>query len=515
MTDGQGFAAVCDEHGVVREVIRDTLGFAIGPGADITGIVDADDRDKCRRFLATALSRQAAFDWSLNVPYRDRLLTLHFGAANMDGQLVIIAAESRTDLARLSLELARDTRGATAQLRRVLRESARQLESRADHDAHLYDELTRLNNELTGTQRRLIKANAELTRANEELRAFYAALPLGVFRTDLQGRVVQANETFAAVTGGGTGDLWFAHAHPDDLGELERRWQEASHAGSGLESLHRRSGAGERSVHVDCRLVPLHDEDRRPAGFVGVVEDVSEWVAGERRAMELERHRAVRDVTAGLAHNLNNDMAVILGSAELIADEVPSDHPLRDSVQMNITATQHAAALTRRLMMYSGIAIGMAEPVRADEALLRVAERYRADLADTQTLTLELNSGDGIVRVDRNMFSDAVGELVANALAAIDGHGEISLSSGVVAPGDDMPGPQLVVTVADNGAGMSAETVGQARTPFFTTRGVGEGIGLGLSFADGFARMYGGELLIKSRVGQGTRVRLKLPLAEA
>lgn len=220
-------------------------------------------------------------------------------------------------------------------------------------------------------------------------------------------------------------------------------------------------------------------------------------------------------MTAGLAHNLNNDMAVILGSAELIADEVPSDHPLRDSVQMNITATQHAAALTRRLMMYSGIAIGMAEPVRADEALLRVAERYRADLADTQTLTLELNSGDGIVRVDRNMFSDAVGELVANALAAIDEHGEISLSSGVVGPVDDMPGPQLVVTVADNGAGMSAETVGQARTPFFTTRGVGEGIGLGLSFADGFARMYGGDLEIESLVGQGTRVRLKLPLADA
>lgn len=520
MADGRGLAAVCDDGGRVLQLVRQTLDLEIVPNCDLASIVDAADRPKYQRFLATALSRQAAFDWSINVMLDRGVATLHFGAAYMDGKLVVIAAETRTDLARLSQELAADTGASTARLREVLRESARQLEMTADSDAHLYDELTRLTNELTATQRRLIKTNIELTRANEQLRAFYETLPMGVFRVDRRGVVERANRRFQAVTGSAPGATWLEHVHSSDRPRVERQWEDARDADSELASLHRRrDDPDERDdpgepAYLQCRLVPLRDDQRAVAGFVGIVEDVTARLAAERQARDLERHRAIHDVTAGVAHNLNNMMAVILGSAEMLEEELPGGHPLHGTVRMNIEATQRSAALVRHLMMYSGLAIASDEWIDLHAEVSQAAERARHAAGRGERIAVGSGDENLGIKADRGLLAEAIEQLVLNALQATAAGGRIEISVTAERSAADK-GRSVVIAVMDDGSGMDTETAARATEPFFTTHEVGQGIGLGLSFVDGFARRYDGALEIESQPEKGTAVRLRLPLADA
>lgn len=502
---------VCDETGRVIEVIRDT--FGLRSTADITGIVDPHDRAKCERFLATVQTRQAAFDWSINVSTGGHSETLHFGAASFEGRVLIIAAETRADLARLSRELVGETDRSTERLRRVLQESAHQLDARAEQDTQLFEELSRLTNELSATQRRLIKTNTEISRANEQLRAFYETLPLGVFRTDTNGTVVQVNARMTMLTGSAVGESWLQHVHAEDRAEVAKGWESARKSGNEFESMHRRRDADKGVAHLRCRIVPLRDERAELAGFVGVIEDVSARLELERQASDLARQRAIHDVTAGVAHNLNNIMAVILGTAEQVEEELPADHPLRSSVQMNIKATQRGATLVRHLMMYAGLSMASDELIDVNATLSVIAKKAEETVGAAASVSFHPDSQVPKIRADRKIISEATEELFQNAFQAVEEGGSIKIATRVEEPGVDVKGMAVVIEVTDDGVGMDEATLRRASEPFFTTREVGKGLGLGLSFVDGAARLYDGRLQLLSRPGRGTCARLILPLA--
>ena len=510
MADVRGFAALCDETGRVTEVIRDT--FGLGSVAEPAGIVDPEDRSKYERFLATVRTRQAAFDWSINVSAGGRTETLRFAATSFEGRLLIIAAETRAGLARLSRELSGGSERSTERLRQVLQESAHELDARAEHDAHLYEELSRLTNELSETQRRLIKTNAAISRANEQLRAFYETLPIGVFRTDPSGTVVQANERFTTLTGSAVGESWLQHLHAEDRAEVEARWARARRSGDEIDSLHRRD-AHEGVSHLRCLIVPLRDEPEALAGFVGVIEDVSLRLELERQAEDLARQRAIHDVTAGVAHNLNNIMAVILGTAEQMMEELPADHPLRSPAQMNIRATHRGATLVRHLMMYAGLSMATDELVDVNSTLSAVVRRLSETVDPAVLVGFRPDRRAPRIRADAKIISEAAREMLGNARQAVEEGGKIEVATRVEAFATDPKAMAVVIEVIDDGVGMHEATLLRAREPFFTTHAVGQGVDLGLSFVDGVARLYNGVLEIESRPGQGTCVRLKLPLA--
>lgn len=511
MAATDAFAVLCDAQGTIVEVICGGAGLA--PGVSLADIVDPEDLDKYRRFLAETLSRQAAFDWVINVVVSGGVVPLNFAAACLEGDLLVAAAAGRSELSELSATLTEHRANGVRDLARKLRAAADATQTRAEEDAHIYDELTRLNNELASTQRHLLKSNRALALANEQLNALHQSLPIGIFLASPDGTVLRANEQFRHLTGGEQVSSWLASMDVDAYGNVRGMWQEAVASGRALEFHHRRPDADGETLELFVRIMPMRpDQDRGISGFVGTVEDVSPRLRLEQQRRELERSRAVRDVTAGVAHNLNNIMMVILGSADqfLLQAETNADGLLAAAAERNKRAVSRASMLVSRLMAYSEISVRSHDDVNVDEELARLS----SDLGEASPrVSIDLKAHGFHIYADRQLFVETLQEIIKNARRASGTEGHVRISSRVDRETSvDDPG-FVVIEIEDEGAGMDAATLSRAKEPFFTTHKPGEGVGLGLSFADGFARMAGGSLTLESAHGRGTRVRLRLPAA--
>ncbi|MDZ7683915.1 MAG: PAS domain-containing protein [Gammaproteobacteria bacterium] len=211
--------------------------------------------------------------------------------------------------------------------------------------------MTGLNNDLATTERRLIKANAQLTHANEELNAFYEALPVGVFTTDPEGTVMEANTLFHELAGTKLNTKWYSRAREEDLTAIEARWHELATSSARFDKVARFRGADDESRPLRVHIVPLNPEPDAQRRLCWCSRGrIHPRQRAERQEELVGRHSAVRDLTAGLAHHLNNLMTVTLATAEELAQEIPEDSDLYESARMNLDATQSAAAITAQLM---------------------------------------------------------------------------------------------------------------------------------------------------------------------
>lgn len=247
-----------------------------------------------------------------------------------------------------------------------------------------------------------------------------------------------------------------------------------------------------------------------------------------RQAAELALERgqkieALGKMVGGVAHDFNNTLSVILGNLQLVqtdTDVSTHDGYINDAVN----AVEQAAQLTRQLLAYGRKSRLEPKQASLDELVpesLRMFERLC--LANISVIG-HLKAGEALVEIDRVNFQQALLNLLINAQDALEGDGgEIVLSTSVQKLDGEavdgfagverlLPGTFVVVTVQDNGSGMAAHEVTRATEPFFTTKPVGEGSGLGLSVAAGFCRQSHGGLMLSSKVGQGTTVMMAFPV---
>ncbi len=237
------------------------------------------------------------------------------------------------------------------------------------------------------------------------------------------------------------------------------------------------------------------------------------------RRVQTQRLEAVGQLTAGLAHNFNNILTAALGHIELA--RVQDDPAERDAA----LSAAHAAALRAARVTTQLLAFARKAPIAPsaqcphdliDEIVAIAEERLPTGV----NFKIEDVGGLPLVRLDRVQFQNAVVSLLLNAFEASRPGGTITLSMSRTAltggrrrvGGHFLPaGEFLVVVVADDGSGMSPEVLARAAEPFFSTKAVGLGSGLGLPVARGFAEQCGGALRIDSRAGVGTTVSLFLP----
>jgi len=233
--------------------------------------------------------------------------------------------------------------------------------------------------------------------------------------------------------------------------------------------------------------------------------------AREAQAEQAERLGGLGRLAGGIAHEFNNLLMVIQGHAELLAGR--SDDP---RVHRHAGAISHAsdraAAIARQLRVFASRDRTAPEPVELAQAIRATLGTLRDPLGDG--VVLDASLGPDAIRCSLvpGQLEQVLINLVSNARDAMPGSGRITLSL-VPEPRDSRPG--VCLTVQDDGAGMDAETRSRALEPFFTTKDVGGGTGLGLSAVYGIVRQAGGELGLDSTPGVGTRVSIWLPLLDA
>jgi len=208
----------------------------------------------------------------------------------------------------------------------------------------------------------------------------------------------------------------------------------------------------------------------------------------------------------------------VLGSLEILKKRMPQDPALSPLVDNAMLGAQRGAALTQRMLAFSRRQELQVEKIDVSALLRGMMDMVSRSLGPIATLETEFPESLPMIATDPNQLEAAVLNLVVNARDAMPGGGPIRIraTEELVPDGGTMPaGHYVCVAVADEGEGMSDETLNQAVTPFFTTKGIGKGTGLGLSMVQGLAAQSGGRLVLKSRLGEGTTAELWFPVTGA
>jgi nitrogen-specific signal transduction histidine kinase/CheY-like chemotaxis protein len=256
--------------------------------------------------------------------------------------------------------------------------------------------------------------------------------------------------------------------------------------------------------------------------IVCVSRDVTDRRRFHERLSRLQRVETLTRMAGGLAHDVNNALAAVVGNAELLELRFGDDaEAMEDLDEIKLHARRAASLIAELRAMATSPVV---EPIRLhlDRWIDGIAPTLRRTLRDQESFIIDCEPELGVVEADPNQLEQVLVNLVNNAADAIDGGGEvrIALANQEVDPrrglgsSDGVVSSFVVISVTDNGQGMNEATRSRAAEPFFTTKLDGPGAGLGLTTVESIVRQFGGFLTINSAEGQGTEVQLHLPRVE-
>lgn len=222
---------------------------------------------------------------------------------------------------------------------------------------------------------------------------------------------------------------------------------------------------------------------------------------------EADRQRAIGQLVGGVAHDFNNLLTVVIGNLQLF-HEVNDSAEKRELLDEAERAARRGADLTGQLLAFSRKSQLLPEPVTIDQIVQDVKPLVMRLLGEKHTLTFHILPDIPLIEVDLSKLQAVLLNLILNARDAMPDGGAISFHA---APGYHMGRRMLSIKIADKGVGIPPEIMHQVFEPYFTTKPVGKGSGLGLSMAKGFVEQSGGRLELTSKVNRGTQVILHFP----
>jgi PAS domain S-box-containing protein len=263
---------------------------------------------------------------------------------------------------------------------------------------------------------------------------------------------------------------------------------------------------------------------RRGDGYVinAFVRDITQKCLAEEQLIQAQKMESLGQLTGGIAHDFNNMLTVITGTIEILADGVKDTPHLATIAKLIGEAADRGAQLTASLLAFA-----RKQPLQPAEidvnALIREAERLLSPTLGKQIEVGTVLNGDlWPAFADRGQLSAALVNLAINARDAMSGSGKLTFATGnitlgvpeAVARGVGRAGDYVLIEVSDTGTGIAPTDLERIFDPFFSTKEVGQGTGLGLSMVFGFAKQSGGSVDVRSEEGRGTTFRIYLPRAE-
>lgn len=363
------------------------------------------------------------------------------------------------------------------------------------------------------------RAKAERTR----LMAAIEQVGEGIFVTDAQGTIQFVNPAFKRMTGYsgeeavGQNLRILKSGEQDEL--LYRNLWETVSGGttwSGRMVNKRKDGT---LYTEETTISPVRDALGQIVNYVAVGRDITEHLRLEGQFLQAQKMEAVGLLAGGVAHDYNNMLTVILGYAELALRKVDPDQPLHGDLEEIIKAARRSTDITRQLLIFARkqtiipVALDLNQTV---ESMLTMLRRLIGEDIDLVWLP---EKGLGPVKMDPTQVDQILANLCVNARDAIAGIGKITIETGSSVFDEAycadhlgfVPGDYALLAVSDNGCGMDKKTKDQIFEPFFTSKEVGQGTGLGLSMVYGIVKQNNGFLNVYSEPGCGSTFRVYLP----
>lgn len=275
-------------------------------------------------------------------------------------------------------------------------------------------------------------------------------------------------------------------------------------------------------TEVPVEITLSHLEAKGQKLMAAAFRDISDRKKVEAQLQQAQKMEAVGQLTGGIAHDFNNLLTIVIGNLQLIEMTSSLDDSSQRTVQSALEAALRGAELTKRLLAFSRQQLLAPKITDLNELVAGIQTLIRRTLG--ASVTLETHQAENLwpTRVDPSQVENSLINLAINARDAMPSGGTVSIETSNITLDDTYaahnsdvtPGEYVLVAVSDNGMGIPKDKLAKVFDPFFSTKEVGKGSGLGLSMVYGFAKQSGGHIKIYSEEGHGTTVKLYLPRSQ-
>jgi PAS domain S-box-containing protein len=274
---------------------------------------------------------------------------------------------------------------------------------------------------------------------------------------------------------------------------------------------------------TEHQVMPFRDEESGRTGWLSIIQDVSERRRLEEQLRQSQKMEAIGTLAGGIAHDFNNILFPILGYTEMLMEDVGEDREIRESLSEILRATHRAKDLVNQILAFSRKSGRELKPLNIEGAVREAVKTVRSMLPAAIGIEQHIQPCDPVLG-DGSQIHQVIMNLCTNAYHAMRNRGGVLTVSlePVDAGGIDpatfpgiQPGPHVRLSVRDTGTGMAPEVERLIFDPYFTTKGPGEGTGLGLSVVSGIVKDHKGAILVETEPGTGSAFHIYLPVIPA
>ncbi len=362
-----------------------------------------------------------------------------------------------------------------------------------------------------------------LARAERSFERFFEDAPFGIALVDSRARLLEGNRAFRRLAGLDSepmnGRSLSDLLRPEDRHDLAPRLDRLASGAAGPGPLEARLRAGDKEVVVSIFANRVERDDAGGPRLVVYMLDTTDQKKLETQFAQSQKMQAVGQLAGGIAHDFNNLLTAMIGFCDLLLlRHQPGDASFADIMQIKQNANR-AANLVRQLLAFSRQQTLQPKVLDITDALTELSHLLRRLIGASIELQIVHSRDLFLVRVDQGQLEQVIINLAVNARDAMPEGGRLMIStrnetrtqmeqrgSEIIPPGDF-----VVIEVADTGTGIPPEILQRIFEPFFSTKEVGSGTGLGLSTVYGIVKQTGGFVFVESEVGKGTTFIIMLP----
>ena len=364
---------------------------------------------------------------------------------------------------------------------------------------------------------------AALQLSEQRFQRFFEDAPVGIALLDEKARIVECNRIFNTMIGGSFDSLrgrpLLELVAPRHREAAQARLDGALAGRADPSPFEVRLAGAAHEIVASLFVNRFEQAQGRPAGLILHALDTTEQKRLEVQFAQSQKMQAVGQLAGGIAHDFNNLLTAMIGFCDLLLlRHRPGDQSFADIMQIKQNANR-AANLVRQLLAFSRQQTLQPKVLNITDVLAELSHLLQRLIGENITLKMAHGRDLGLVRVDQGQLEQVIINLAVNARDAMPQGGELTIRTANVLRevaaregAEIMPaGHYVLIEVMDTGQGISKEIVGRIFEPFFSTKEVGSGTGLGLSTVYGIVKQTGGFVFVESERGEGARFKIYLP----